>query len=99
MARRIVRGFLKVIIKLSSVLLSPLDSLIASFVPGLSSIFTSIGQFFSIISNSLGWVVSLSGLSSTAISFLVIYYTFKLSAPIAAYMIKLAIKWYNAIKI
>lgn len=99
MARRIVRGFLKVIIKLSTVLLSPLDSLIASFVPGLSNIFTSIGQFFTIISNSLGWVISLSGLSSTAISFIVIYYTFKLTAPIAAYMIKLAIKWYNAIKI
>ena len=99
MAKRIVRGFLKVIIKLSTVLLSPLDSLIGSFIPGLSDIFTAIGQFFTVISNSLGWVVSLSGLSGTAISFIVIYYTFKLTAPIASYMIKLAIKWYNAIKI
>lgn len=99
MARAIVKGFLKVIISLTSVLLSPLDQLIASFIPGLNALFTSIGQLFSIIGQSLGWCVSVTGLSSTAISFIVIYYTFKLTAPIASYMIKLALKWYNSIKI
>lgn len=99
MAKAIVKGFLKVIISLTSVLLSPLDSLISSFIPGLSNVFNAIGGFFTLISQSLGWVVSLSGLSTTALSFIVIYFTFKLTAPIGAYMIKLAIKWYNAIKI
>lgn len=99
MARAIVKGFLKVIISLTSVLLSPLDNLIATFIPGLNALFSSIAGFFNIISRSLGWVISLTGLSSTALSFIVIYFTFKLTAPIAAYMVKLAIKWYNAIKI
>lgn len=99
MARAIVKGFLKVIISLTGILLSPIDNLISSFIPGLSNIFQAIGGFFTIVSSSLGWVISLTGLSSTALSFIVIYYTFKLTAPIASYMIKLAIKWYNAIKI
>ena len=88
-----------IIINFIALLLTPIDNLILAFLPDLSNAFTSIGMLFNVISQGIAWDISLTGLSSTCISLIVIYYTFKLTAPIAFYLIKLAISWYNKLKV
>lgn len=98
MINAILSGIINLIINLVNVILLPFDTLIQNALPNLSNAFTSIGQFLNIATSSIGWVISLTGISSTAISLIVAYYGFKLTAPLLFYMIKLALSWYNKLK-
>lgn len=98
MINKLLMGIIKLIVGLVSLILSPIDNLIKSALPQLSNAFTAIGNFLNIISSSIGWCVSLTGLSSEAISLIVAYFTFTLTAPLMFYMIKLALSWYNRLK-
>ena len=92
-------GVINFIVGFISLLLVPIDNLILSLLPDLSNALTAIGSYLNIISQGLGWAISLSGLSSTTISLIITYYVFKLTAPISLYLIKLAVAWYNKLKI
>lgn len=98
MINKLLMGIIKLIVGLVSLILTPIDNLIQSVLPQLSNAFTAIGNFLNIISSSIGWCVSLTGLSSEAISLIVAYFTFTLTAPLMFYMIKLALSWYNRLK-
>lgn len=98
MINKLLMGIIKLIVGLVSLILTPIDNLIQSALPQLSNAFTAIGNFLNIISSSIGWCVSLTGLSSEAISLIVAYFTFTLTAPLLFYMIKLALSWYNRLK-
>lgn len=99
MINAIVQGLMSLIMSLVDVILSPIDLLISKALPDLSSALNSIGAFFDTISSSIGWCISLSGISSTAISIIVLYYTFKLTAPVLFSSIKAVLKWYNTLKL
>lgn len=92
-------GLISLVIGFIQLLLIPIDNLILSVLPDLSNAFTGIGVLFNYIASSLSWVVSLTGLSSATLSLIVAYYTFKLTAPMLFYLIKLAIAWYNKLKL
>lgn len=98
MIKAILKGIIKLIISLVSVILTPFDSLIQSALPSLSNAFTAIGNFLNIIGSGIGWVISATGLSSETIALIVSYYVFTLTAPMLFYMIKLALTWYNKLK-
>lgn len=98
MINAILSGIINLIINLVNVILLPFDALIENALPNLSNAFSSIGQFLNLATSSIGWVISLTGISSTAISLIVAYYGFKLTAPLLFYMIKLALSWYNKLK-
>lgn len=98
MINAILTGIIKLIVSLVSIILLPIDALITSLLPDLADALSSVGEFFQIISQSLGWVISATGISNKTILVIVIYYTFKLTAPLLVYMIKLAIKWYDKLK-
>lgn len=98
MINALLKGIIGLIISLVNLILTPIDNLIVSVIPDLSNAFTAIGSFFNMISSSIGWAVSLTGLSSATISLIISYFTFKLTAPFLFYMIKLALSWYNKIK-
>lgn len=98
MINKIIMGILKLIIGLISLILTPIDNLITSALPDLSNALNSISAFLGYCTQSIGWVISLSGLSSTCISLIVTYFTFKLTAPMLFYMIKLVLSWYNRLK-
>ena len=91
-------GIIKLITGLVTLILSPIDNLIQSALPDLSSALTGVGNFLNLISNSIGWGISALGLSNETLSLIVMYFTFKLTAPMMFYMIKLALTWYNKIK-
>lgn len=98
MINAILKGVISLIIGLVSIILTPIDNLIVSVLPDLSNAFTAIGSFLNTIASSIGWVVSLTGLSANTVGLIVAYFTFKLTAPVLFYMIKLALSWYNKIK-
>lgn len=98
MINKLLMGIIKLIVSLVTVILSPIDALITSALPDLSNALTAVGSFFRLISNGIGWVVSVTGLSNETLSLIVMYFTFKLTAPMLFYMIKLALSWYNKLK-
>jgi len=95
MIRAIINGIFKLVISLVSVLLYPIDSLISTALPGLSGAISAVGSFLSICVSAIGWVLSCFGLSSSCLSLIVIYFTFKLTVPVLIHVLKLAIKWYH----
>lgn len=99
MINAILTGIFNVVISLVSVILSPIDTLISTYLPDLANGISAIGQLFSTIGTSIGWAISLTGISSECISLIVTYYVFKLTVPMFFYLIKLALAWYNKLKI
>lgn len=98
MINAILTGIINLIVGLVEIILYPFDALILSVLPDLSNALTAIGGFINVITSGIGWVISLTGLSSETLSLIVMYFTFKLTAPMLFYMIKLALSWYNKIK-
>ena len=98
MINALLTGIFKLIIGLVSVILAPIDLLITNALPSLDNALTAVANFFTYIGSSIGWVISLTGLSSETLSLIVLYFTFKLTAPMLFYMIKLALSWYNKLK-
>lgn len=98
MINSLLQGIIKLIISLVTVILSPIDNLIQSALPDLDTGLTAVGNFFNLIGNGIGWVISLTGLSNETLSLIVMYFTFKLTAPMLFYMIKLALSWYDRLK-
>lgn len=99
MINAIITGIFKILIKLISILLTPIDSLITSLLPDVSLALNSIGGFLSQGFSLIGWGISALGIPQTAISILILYYGVKLTVPLAMYLIKLAIRWYNSLKL
>lgn len=99
MIKAIVKGVIKLMISLVSILLTPIDSLISQYLPQLDSLINYVNQFFTYVSQFLGWIIDASFISQEVLSFIVIYYTFKLTFWIILWGIKSAIKWYNALKL
>lgn len=98
MINKLLMGIFKLIIGLVSVILTPIDNLIATALPDLSGALDSISSFLNICTQSIGWVISLTGIPPLAINLIVLYFGFKLTAPMLFYMIKLALSWYNKLK-
>mgnify|MGYP000047907142 CR=1 FL=1 len=98
MINALLTGIFKLIIGLVSIILAPIDLLITNALPSLDNALTAVANFFTYIGSSIGWGISLTGLSSDTLSLIVLYFTFKLTAPLLFYMIKLALSWYNKLK-
>lgn len=98
MINKLLMGIFKIIISLVSLLLSPIDNLIAQFLPGISDALDMIANLVQQLCNVIPWVMSWLGVSSAVVSLLVSYLTFKMSVPIVVHTIKLALKWYDKLK-
>lgn len=98
MINALLTGIMNLIIKLVGLLLAPIDLIISQFLPDLSSGISAIGAFFNLAKQYLGFAVSITGLSSTALSLIALYFVFKLTVPMLVYTVKLAIKWYDKLK-
>lgn len=99
MIKAIISGIMSLIISLVNVILLPIDTLLATFLPDLSNALSGIGAFLNLCGTYIGWVIDFTGISSETISLIIAYYVFKLTVPLLVSTIKMAIKWYNALKI
>lgn len=98
MINALLTGIFNLIIGLVGVVLAPIDTLITTFLPDLSTGLSAIGSMFALADNVMGFCVSVTGLSSETLALIVLYWTFKLTAPLAVSTVKSAIKWYKALK-
>lgn len=99
MIKALINGIIKLIMSLVSVLTAPIDMIIEQALPDLSNALNSFASVLTLITDVMGWVISLTGISTTAISLIVTYYVFKLTTPILFSSIKAAIKWYKTLKL
>lgn len=95
MINAILKGIFKLIISLVSLILTPIDSLINSVFPSIANVLNTIDSFFSQILSFIPWILSWFHLPSYFITFVVGYWVFKLTVPLAIHTIKLAVKWYH----
>lgn len=98
MINALLQGIMNLIMGLVNIVLLPIDRLIETILPNLDSALNSIGNFFNLVSQGLGWAIGATGLSSETLSLIVLFFTFKLTAPILFSTIKLALKWYDKLK-
>lgn len=94
-----INAIITLIMSLVKLITAPIDLLILNTLPDLSNALTSFADVLDIIGTGIGWAISLSGISSTAISLIIAYYTFKLTTPLVVSTVKIAIKWYNSLKL
>lgn len=98
MINAILTGIFNLVIGLVNIILTPIDLAIKTALPSLDSAINAIGSLFNTIGQSIGWAISLTGISSECIALIVTYYVFKLTLPITFSLIKSALAWYNKLK-
>lgn len=98
MINLIFTGVINLVIILCNIILIPINSLIDAALPELSDMLNAVPALFDHATVYLNWVIALSGLSNLAIQFIILYFTFKLTAPLTVHVVKFVVKWYNALK-
>lgn len=98
MINAIIKGIFKLIMGLVNLLLLPIDALITQFLPDVSSALNHVNDFFDLIGSYLPWVISYTGLLGL-MSPIILIVTFILTVPLMVKTIKLALKWYNKLKL
>lgn len=99
MIQKIISGIFKLLIGLVSVIFSPIDNYIMSNIPALANVLTSINGLFNYATTYIGYIKDMLLLENYTIDLLIAYATFYLSAPLVFNAIKVAVKWYNSLKI
>lgn len=99
MIKRIIKGIFNLVIGLVSLILTPIDSLINSALPSIASALSYIDNFLDYIGNIIPYILSWFHLPSAFVTLVVGYMTFRFTIPLAIHVIKLAIKWYDKLKI
>ena len=90
---------LNFVINIVNIILLPIDLLINTFFPDFSNLITFISNALNVALNYIGWVIDSIGLDNITLVFLIDYLIFKLTIPLQAYVVKLAVKWYNNLKL
>lgn len=94
----ILNGILNLMIKIIDIIMTPINLIIEKTLPDLSNCIKAIASLLNIISSGLALAVSATGLNGETIGTMVMFLTFKLTAPFLISSIKLAIKLYNRLK-
>lgn len=99
MINAIIKGIFSLILNLVSLILYPINALVVNYIPGLENAFTIIEQFFLKAFQYVGWAVDASLLTGETISLIIATLTFRLTLPLVVNSVKLALKWYNSLKL
>jgi len=85
-------------ILLISLVLYPINALVTTLLPSLTTTFGAVADLLSSVSDGIAFGVSFSLLCPLALQIIVLYYTFVLTFPIGVYFIKTAVKWFSRLK-
>lgn len=89
---------MNLVVLLISVVLTPINSLITTFVPSVSTALSSLDTFFDLVATTLTYAVSWTMLSNTALQIIIMYFSFALTFPLAVSSLKFILKWYRNLK-
>lgn len=99
MIKAIIKGIFKLVLSLVNLILLPIDTLISNYLPSVSNAIDTVSSFFNWVASLIPWGISWFGLSSTTISLFVAYITFELTVPLLIHTVKLALQWYDKLKV
>ena len=91
----IVKAVLKLVMRLISLLLLPIDTLINQHLPALASALDSVSDFLTWLTTFAKWVLSWLPLGTQFYAFLIAVLVFRFTFPLLVEIVKLAIKWYH----
>lgn len=95
MINAILNGLLSFISSLIQIVLAPINSIIASSFPDLSTGLSFITALFNVIGRVLGWVIDLSCIPAETISILTLTLISRYSLRHLVHGVKLALNWYR----
>ena len=98
MINALLKGLFSIIISLVNLLLTPIDAAISAALPAVSDALSAVSGFFTWICSFIPYIISWLHLPQWFITFVIGYWTFKLTVPLAIHTVKLAISWYDKIK-
>lgn len=99
MINKILIGIFKIITKLITVILAPINLIISSMLPNFDLMLGAVGRFFNQVGTYSGFIFNSLFLNPDVVSFVILYWIFKLTFPLAVSTIKLVVKWYNSLKV
>lgn len=99
MIKALINGIMSLVISLVNLILAPIDALINSYLPGLSNAFSYINDFFEYLGNIVPWVISYTGINAIVLNIIIDLIVFILTVPLLVHTIKLAVSWYNKLKV
>lgn len=99
MINAILTGVFNLVIGLVNVLLVPIDNLINSALPSVSDGINYVNGFITYILSIIPYICSWLNLPKLFIDLIIGYWTFKLTVPLAVHTVKLAIQWYDKLKL
>ncbi len=99
MIQALIEGIFNLITMLVNLILTPINLLIDTYMPSISSAMTTIANLFTILFQYSGWVLDALLISPETIALLIALLTMRYTIPFMVYAVKLAIQWYNHLKI
>lgn len=90
---------LDLVIYLVNLILYPFDTLISNFIPGYADSTSLITNMLNNALNYINYLLDSFGFESVTILLLVNYLIFKITVPLQIWVVKLAIKWYDKLKV
>lgn len=94
----ILTFIMSVLFTIINVLLIPIDAIINALIPNFGQLSTSIVNFFNLALTYIGNAMSMLGINSVVVGMLIAFWTFKLTAPVGMWLLKLIFKWWHAVK-
>lgn len=98
MIKAIINGIMALIISLVNLLLAPIDLIINEALPNLSSALDYISNLFDMASDVIPFIISYTGLNNVVLTIIIDLFVFILTVPLMVHSIKLAISWYEKLK-
>lgn len=99
----LLTGFLQLvldlIISLCNLLLLPIDAVIFTLIPDFADLTIYINRFLVYASTYLGYLLDMFGFYPETLILLVAFIAFKLTVPLQLWVAKVALKWYNILKL
>ena len=79
MINKLLMGIFNLVISLVTTLLTPIDNLIAQYLPVVNDGLSAINTLIDYVITFLGYLVDMTGLSSVALLLIINYYVFVLT--------------------
>lgn len=99
MIKAIIKGVMSLIISLVDVLLAPIDTVISTALPSLANALNLVNNFFDFIGGVVPFVISYTGINEIVLNIVIDLSVFILTVPLMVSAIKLAIRWYDKLKL
>lgn len=89
---------LNLVFLIVNAILLPFDAIINNVLPDVQNALNAIANFLDIVTQTIAWGISATGIPYWVIAFIASYFVMKLTLPLNIWAVKLAVKWYHTIK-